>query len=181
MKTGLRLTRMAGSLAQQSLKSEDPPMMNPIEERLHAAGYILPPAIVPAGNYVPYTRSGNQLFIAGQLCYGADGKVAAAHIGRVGEDVSIEDATVAARLCALNILAQAKSALGSLDRIERCLRVFGCVNAISPFPSVSIVMNGASDLLVLALGDKGHHARMTIGCLLPRNAAAEVEAVFEVR
>ncbi len=86
---------------------------------------------------------------------------------------------MAARWCALNILAQAKSALGSLERIDRCLRVFGCVNAASPFPSVSLVMNGASDLLVLALGDKGRHARMTIGCLLPRNAAAEVEAVFE--
>jgi enamine deaminase RidA (YjgF/YER057c/UK114 family) len=155
--------------------------MDPIEQRLLAAGYALPPAIVPAGNYVPYTRSGNQLFVAGQLCYGPDGKVSTSHIGRVGEDVSIEEATIAARWCALNILAQAKSALGSLDRIEGCLRVFGCINAVSPFPSVSIVMNGASDLLVLALGDKGRHARMTIGCLLPRNAAAEVEAVFEVR
>jgi enamine deaminase RidA (YjgF/YER057c/UK114 family) len=154
--------------------------MDTVEERLRAAGYVLPPAIVPAGNYVPFTRSGNQLFIAGQLCYGPEGKVADEHIGQVGQQVSIEVATVAARWCALNILAQAKSALGSLERIDRCLRVFGCVNAASPFPSVSLVMNGASDLLVLALGDKGRHARMSIGCLLPRNAAAEVEAVFEV-
>jgi enamine deaminase RidA (YjgF/YER057c/UK114 family) len=155
--------------------------MDTVEQRLHAAGFVLPPPIVPAGNYVPFMRSGNQLFIAGQLCYGPDGKVASEHIGQVGVDVSIENATIAAQCCALNILAQAKAALGSLERIEQCLRVFGCVNAASPFPSVSPVMNGASDLLVLALGDKGRHARMTIGCLLPRNAAAEVEAIFEVR
>ncbi len=87
--------------------------MDTVEERLRAAGYVLPPAIVPAGNYVPFTRCGNQLFIAGQLCYGPDGKVADEHIGQVGQQVSIEVATVAARWCALNILAQAKAALGS--------------------------------------------------------------------
>src|SRR4051794_27133828 len=94
------------------------PAMDTVEQRLQAAGLVLPPPIVPAGNYVPFMRSGNQLFIAGQLCYGPDGKVASEHIGQVGVDVSIENATIAAQCCALNILAQAKAALGSLERIE---------------------------------------------------------------
>ena len=92
--------------------------MDTVEQRLQAAGLVLPPPIVPAGNYVPFTRSGNQLFIAGQLCYGPDGKVASQHIGQVGVEVSVENATTAVQCCALNILAQAKAALGSLERIR---------------------------------------------------------------
>ena len=89
--------------------------MDTVEQRLHAAGLVLPPPIVPAGNYVPFTRSGNQLFIAGQLCYGPHGEVASQHIGQVGVDVSVENATIAAQCCALNILAQAKAALEVLS------------------------------------------------------------------
>jgi len=107
--------------------------------------------------------------------------VQAAHKGKLGGAVSVEAGQAAARLCAINLLAQAKAALGDLGRIKRCVRLGGFINATPDFGPLPQVMNGASNLMVLALGDKGHHARTTIGVAqLPLDAAVEVEAVFEI-
>ncbi len=129
---------------------------------------------------MPAVVTGNQLFVSGQLCLGADGKLAERHIGKVGASVSPEAATEAARLCAINLLAQAKAALGDLGLIRRCVKLTGFINAEPTFGALAPVMNGASDLMVAALGDAGRHARSTVGmAALPLNAAVEVEAIFE--
>ncbi len=154
--------------------------MSQIEKRLSELGLVLPPVATPGGNYVPFIQSGNQLFIAGQLCFGLDGLILPRHTGKLGQNISLETGQEAARFSALNVLAQAKAALGTLDRITRCIRLFGAISATPDFELASQVMNGASDLMVEVLGDKGRHVRMTIGCILPRNAATEIEGLFEV-
>lgn len=152
-----------------------------IEARLKELGITLPQAAAPVANYVPAVRTGSLLVISGQLCLGADGKIAPAHIGKVGAEVSAEDAAQAARLCAINLLAQAKAALGSLDHIRRCVRLGGFINSTPNFATLPVVMNGASNLMVEVLGDAGRHARTTVGVAqLPLDAAVEVEAMFEV-
>jgi enamine deaminase RidA (YjgF/YER057c/UK114 family) len=124
--------------------------------------------------------TGNLLVISGQLCLGHDGKLADRHKGKLGGAVSAEAGTEAARLCAINLLAQAKAALGELSRISRCVKLTGFINAESHFGALAPVMNGASDLMVAALGDAGRHARSTVGmAVLPLDAAVEVEAMFE--
>jgi enamine deaminase RidA (YjgF/YER057c/UK114 family) len=152
-----------------------------VEARLKELGITLPQAAAPVANYVPAVRAGSLLVISGQLCLGADGKIAADHKGKVGAEVSAEQASAAARLCAINLLAQAKAALGSLDHIRRCVRLGGFINATPTFATLPVVMNGASDLMVEVLGDAGRHARTTVGVAqLPLDAAVEVEAMFEV-
>ncbi len=153
--------------------------MNPIEQRLAEAGITLPDAPVPAANYMPAAQAGNLLFIAGQVPM-EDGRIA--HVGKVGTEVSLETGQAAARLCAINILAQAKKALGGdLTRIKRCVKVQGFVNCAPDFGDHPKVVNGASDLLVLALGEAGKHARFAVGApSLPFDSAVEVDAVFEV-
>lgn len=152
-----------------------------IEARLKELGITLPQAAAPVANYVPAVRTGSLLVISGQLCLGTDGKIAQAHIGKVGAEVSAEDAAQAARLCAINLLAQAKAALGSLDHIRRCVRLGGFINSTPHFATLPVVMNGASNLMVEVLGDAGRHARTTVGVAqLPLDAAVEVEAMFEV-
>jgi enamine deaminase RidA (YjgF/YER057c/UK114 family) len=118
--------------------------------------------------------------ISGQLCYGPDGKLAAAHQGKVGGTVSMDDAKAAARLCAINVLAQVRLAIGDLDKIARCIRLGGFINAMPDYEPLAQVMNGASDLMVEALGDKGRHARSTVGVIVPMAAAVEVEGMFEI-
>jgi enamine deaminase RidA (YjgF/YER057c/UK114 family) len=117
------------------------------------------------------------------LCLGLDGKLADVHKGKVGAGVSAEDARQAARLCAVNILAQAKAALGDLDTIRRCVRLGGFVNADPGFSAIAGVMNGASDFMVEVLGkETGAHARFAVGVAeLPLDAAVEVEALFEIK
>lgn len=152
-----------------------------VEARLKEMGIILPQAAAPVANYVPAVRTGSLLIISGQLCFGPDGKLAPEHKGKVGGEVTPEDATQAARLCAINLLAQAKAALGSLENIRRCVRLGGFFNCVPHFAALPGLMNGASDLMVDALGDAGRHARTTIGVAeLPMDAVAEVEAMFEV-
>ncbi len=152
-----------------------------IEDRLRANGIALPVPAAPLANYVPCVRSGSLLVVSGQLCLGADGKLAPAHKGKLGGSVSLADGQAAARLCAINVLAQARAALGSLDGIRRCIRLGGFINATPDYDSLPAVMNGASDLMVLALGDAGRHARTTIGVAqLPLDCAVEAEAMFEV-
>lgn len=150
-----------------------------IDERLKQLGIELPSATAPAANYVPTVRTGNLVFVAGQVTI-RDGK--REFIGKLGREFGIEEGKKAARLCALNILAHARNACGGdLDRVVRCVRVGGFVNAVPEFGDHPAVINGASDLLVEVFGDAGKHARAAVGVgSLPFGVAVEVEAVFEV-
>lgn len=155
--------------------------MSAIEARLRDLGITLPTPAAPVANYVPFRRSGNLLITAGQICLGPDGKLADRHKGKLGGSVSVENGVEAARYCVINILAQAKAALGDLDRIQACLRLGGFIASTPDFIDQAKIMNGASDLMVAALGDIGRHARTTIGVpVLPLDCAVEVEAIFEV-
>lgn len=157
--------------------------MSTVKERLESLGLALPKAAAPVANYVPFVRTGNLVVISGQICLGADGKLGAAHVGKLGAAVSVEDGIAAAKLCALNVLAQIDAAVGDLDRgVVQCVRLGGFINAVPTFSGLAGIMNGASDLMVAVLGDRGRHARSTVGVAeLPLDAAVEVEAMFEVR
>ena len=153
-------------------------MAGQVEKRLADAGVKLPAAAAPAGNYVPAVVTGNLVFMAGQLP-NRDGKLAVK--GKLGADVTIEQGYEAAKICAANILAQLKVAIGDLDRVRRCVRVGGFVNGTPEFADQPKVANGASDLFALAFGDAGRHARTTVGvAALPAGAAVEIEATFEI-
>lgn len=156
--------------------------MNAVDTKLAELGITLPTPAAPIANYVPSVISGNLLVISGQLCFGLDGKLSDAHKGKLGVEIFNEAGLEAARLCAINVLAQAKAALnGDLSRITRCVRLGGFINAAPHFAALPAIMNGASDLMVEVLGDKGRHARSTIGVAqLPADAAVEVEAMFEI-
>lgn len=154
-------------------------MAGKIDARLKELGITLPEAPMPAANYVPFVRSGNLLFIAGQIPM-EGGKPQ--FIGKLGREFKIEDGQNAARLCALNVIAQVRAALGGdLDKVKRCVRVGGFVNSMPEFGDHPQVINGASDVIVQIFGDAGKHARAAVGvAALPRGVATEVEAVFEV-
>jgi len=153
-------------------------MAGEIEARLKALDIVLPDAKPALGSYVPFLHLNGLLFVSGQLPL-VEGKVAVA--GQLGEDVDLSEGQEAARLCALNILAQAKSALGDLDGLVQLLRLNGFVNAAPGFDDHPKVINGASDLLVEILGGKGIHTRIAVGCAsLPLNAAVEIDAMFAV-
>jgi enamine deaminase RidA (YjgF/YER057c/UK114 family) len=154
-------------------------MAGTIEKKLADLGIVLPQPAAPVANYVPFVRTGNFMVVSGQLCFDVEGKLVAK--GQLGAGVSIEDGQKAARACAVNILAQLKAGLGDLDKIARVVRLGGFINSAAGFADGPKVMNGASDLMVAAFGDKGRHARTTIGvAALPLDAAVEVEASFEV-
>jgi len=147
--------------------------------RLAALGLGLPPAAAPVANYVPVARAGNLLFVSGQLPVAA-GKVDPAHQGKLGATVSLEAGQEAARLAALNVLAQANAAVGDLVKL-RAVRLGGFVNAVPDFPQIPQVVNGASDLFAAVLGENGKHARAAVGVAqLPLDAAVEIEAIFEI-
>jgi enamine deaminase RidA (YjgF/YER057c/UK114 family) len=155
--------------------------MSAIETRLQALKVTLPTPTAPVANYVPSVITGSLLIVSGQLALGADGKLSTAHTGKVGTEVTVDDAKAAAKRCAINVLAQAKAALGDLDRIRRCVRLGGFINVAPGFSQISPIMNGASDFIVEVLGDAGRHARSTIGVAeLPLDSAVEVEAIFEI-
>ncbi|MEP9354648.1 RidA family protein [Xanthobacter sp. KR7-65] len=156
--------------------------MNDIEANLALLGITLPSGPAPVANYVPSVITGTLLVVSGQICFGADGRLAEAHKGKLGADVSDADGREAARLCAINILAQAKAALdGDLGRIRRCVRLGGFINAAPTYAGLAAIMNGASDLMVEVFGERGRHARSTVGVAeLPADAAVEVEAMFEI-
>jgi enamine deaminase RidA (YjgF/YER057c/UK114 family) len=154
-------------------------MAGTIEQNLAAQGIVLPAPKAPVANYVPFVRSGNLLFVSGQVCLDAEGKLIAK--GKLGAGVSIEDGAAAARGCGINLLAQVKAAVGDLDKVVRVVRLGGFVNSAPDFLEGPKVLNGASDLMVAVFGDKGRHARTTVGVsALPSDAAVEVEGVFEV-
>lgn len=154
-------------------------MTDTIEGRLAAAGVTLPAAAAPAANYVPFVNTGNILLTSGQLPMEA-GKLAVT--GKLGGGVSLEDGQRAARLCAINILAQAKAALdGDLSRIVRLLKLTVFVSSDPSFTEQHKVGNGASDFMVEILGDRGRHARSAVGVpTLPLDAAVEIEAQLEI-
>ncbi|MBB6411141.1 RidA family protein [Mesorhizobium sangaii] len=153
-------------------------MSETIEKRLSDLGVTLPVAAAPAANYVPYCRSGNLLFTAGQLPL-KDGKLQAS--GLLGRDVDTAAGKDAAKYCAINILAQAKAALGDLEKIRRLVKITVFVASTPDFVEQHLVANGGSDFLVAALGERGKHARSAVGTAsLPLNAAVEIEAIFEV-
>jgi len=153
-------------------------MSETIEKRLSDLGVALPVAAAPAANYVPYCRSGSLLFTAGQLPL-KDGKLQAS--GLLGRDVDTASGKDAAKYCAINILAQAKAALGDLEKISRLVKITVFVASAPDFVEQHLVANGASDFLVAALGERGKHARSAVGTAsLPLNAAVEIEAIFEV-
>jgi enamine deaminase RidA (YjgF/YER057c/UK114 family) len=141
-------------------------------------GLSLPSISPPAGAYTSTVITGNLLFISGQISQ-ADGVV---YTGKLGADLSVEQGQAAARLCALNLIAHVAAAVdGNLDRVRRCVRLGGFVNAVPEFRDHSQVLNGASELMVALFGDRGRHVRAATGAgSLPRGAAVEVEAVFEI-
>jgi enamine deaminase RidA (YjgF/YER057c/UK114 family) len=150
-----------------------------IDKRLEQLGISLPSPPAPVASYIPYVTTGNLVFISGQVTLAADGLK---YVGVVGKDLSLEDGRAAARLCAINVLAQLKGAAsGDLDRVRRCVKLGVFINAIPEFTQHPEVANGASDLIQDVFGDAGRHARAAVGAgSLPRNVAVEVEAVFEI-
>lgn len=149
-----------------------------IDARLRELGIELPNATKPVANFVPCVQTGNTVFVSGQVT-SWNGEYR--HVGKVGRDIPMEEAQQAARVCALNVLAQARAFLGDLDRITRVVMVQGFVNAIPDFTEHPKVVNGASDLFVQVFGDAGKHARFALGAgSLPFNVAVEIAAVLEV-
>lgn len=152
--------------------------MSAIEARLAELGISLPQPVAPVANYVPFVRTGNQVFLSGQVSIGPDGLVA----GTLGGDMDLEAGQAAARLCGINLIAQMKAACdGDLERVARIVRLGGFVAAVPAFTDIPKVVNGCSDLMVDVFGDKGRHARSAVSCpVLPLGAAVEVDAVFEI-
>jgi enamine deaminase RidA (YjgF/YER057c/UK114 family) len=152
--------------------------MSKIEDRLAAAGIVLPQPNAPVANYVPFVRVGELIHISGQVSLDASGGIK----GVVGDDVDLETAQRAARLCGLSLLAQMKAACeGDLDRVSRVVKLGGFVQAGPGFFDIPKVINGASDLMVEAFGDAGRHARSAVGVYrLPMNFAVEVDAVVAI-
>lgn len=155
-------------------------MTHIIDARLFDLGVTLPSPAAAVANYVPFVHTGNLVFISGQLPL-SGGIVA--HPGLVGRDLDVEEAQAAARLCAVNLLAQIRMAVeGDWERVVRCVRLGGFIACTPDFKDHAKIVNGASDLIVGALGDIGRHARTSIGVsALPLGAAVEVEGLFEVR
>jgi enamine deaminase RidA (YjgF/YER057c/UK114 family) len=153
--------------------------MGQIDKRLAELGITLPVPAKPVANYVGWVKTGNLVFTAGQVPL-KDGKIE--YQGKLGKDFTVEQGAAAARICAINVVAQLKDAVGGdLDRIKRIVKVVGFVNGVPDFADHPKVVNGASDLLVEIFGDKGRHARSAVGSgSLPVNVAVEVEAVAEI-
>ncbi len=150
-----------------------------IEQKLASLGIALHTPRSPVANYVPFVRSGNLLTVSGQVCYAPDGTLIAK--GKLGAGLSLDQGVAAARGCAINMLAQLKVATGDLDKVVRVIRLGGFINSAPDFLDGPKVMNGASDLMVEVFGDKGRHARTTVGVAsLPSDAAVEVDGLFEV-
>ena len=152
--------------------------MSQAEEKLESLGYALPPPPSGAGNYLPFRRAGNLLFLSGAISVKADGTLIT---GKAGDDKNVEQGQEAARICALNLLAVIKAAAGSLDTVKQIVVVNGFVNAAPDFTDVPRVINGASDLFVAIFGEAGRHARAAVGVAsLPKGVLAEVQMTVEL-
>jgi enamine deaminase RidA (YjgF/YER057c/UK114 family) len=149
-----------------------------IETRLAELGVTLPDAPAPAANYVPWVRTGNLLFVSGQIAANADGFIT----GKLGENMTAEDGAVAAKACAISLLAQLKAGCdGDIDRLVRVVKLVGFVNSTPDFGDQPKVINGCSDFMVEALGDKGRHSRSAVSAAsLPFGVAVEIEGIFEI-
>ncbi len=155
--------------------------MSAIAARLAELGITLPKPAAAVANYVGAVRAGSLLIVSGQLPFGADGALSPAHVGKLAPGVNPAAAKDAARLAAINVLAQALAALGDLDKVNRVVRLGGFFSVTGGHEAMPAAMNGASDLMVEVFADKGRHARTTVGVAhLPLNAVCEVEAMFEV-
>lgn len=153
-------------------------MAGTVESLLAELGLALPAAPAPAANYVPVVRTGNLLFVSGQISRSPSGEEV---VGKLGAGLAVEDGQRAARLCALNILAQVKAAVGDLDQVVRVVRLNGFVNSAPDFIDHPKVINGASDLIGQVLGERGRHSRCALGvAALPFGVAVEIDAVVEV-
>ncbi|KAF0104575.1 MAG: endoribonuclease L-PSP [Hyphomonadaceae bacterium] len=152
--------------------------MSKIEMRLIELGITLPSPPLPVASYVPFVRSGNQIYVSGQVSMAPDGGIK----GKLGE-LDIETGKSAARLCGLNLLAQLKMACdGDLDRLVRVVKLNGFVNVLSDFDAIPMVINGCSDLMVEVFGEAGKHARSAVGVAnLPLGFAVEVDGIFEIK
>ena len=151
--------------------------MSQIEDKLRSLGHTLPPPPSGAGNYLPFRRSGNLLFLSGAISVRADGTLIT---GKAGAGKTLEEAQEAARVCALNLLAVVKAA-GSLDAVRQVVLLNGFVNVAPDFVDVPQVINGASDLLVAVFGDAGRHARAAVGVAsLPKGVLVEVQMTVEL-
>ncbi|AFS81182.1 endoribonuclease L-PSP [Candidatus Nitrosopumilus koreensis AR1] len=147
------------------------------EEKLKELGIELPEAPVPAGNYIPAIKTGNLLFISGQIPL-ENGKVA--YTGKVSDD-NLETAQKSAKSCAINILAQIKREVGSLDKVTRVVRLSGFVNSVPEFSQQPKVINPASDLMFEVFGDNGKHSRIAVGVAsLPLDSMTEIDAIVEI-
>jgi enamine deaminase RidA (YjgF/YER057c/UK114 family) len=154
-------------------------MTGTIETRLAELGVTLPDAPAPAANYVPYVIVGDMVYVSGQVSSDTNGFVT----GKLGEDMQTADGAAAAKTCAISLLAQLKAACdGDLDRLERVVKLVGFVNSTPDYVEQPKVINGASDFLVEALGDKGRHARSAVSAAaLPLGVAVEIEAIFQIK
>ncbi|MBO32482.1 MAG: hypothetical protein CMM74_05830 [Rhodospirillaceae bacterium] len=154
-------------------------MTGHIDARLKKLGIELPEAAAPVANYVPYTITGNLVFVSGQITF-VNGELQ--YPGRLGENVSVEDGQQAARLCALNLVAQLKAACGgNLDKVTQVIKLGGFVNSTADFTDQALVINGASDLMYEVFDDKGKHGRAAVGCsVLPLGSSVEVDGIFEI-
>jgi len=150
-----------------------------ITDKLESMGLSLPSAAAPAANYVPYVVSGKQIFISGQIPF-LNGEPM--HLGRVGDDLSVQEGAEAAKACALNILAQANAAVdGDWSKIKRLVKLGGFVRSAKDFKDQPEVINGASNLFVEVMGDAGRHGRFAVSAAdLPRGVAVEIDAIFEL-
>lgn len=172
MKTFLQITLFLCSLGPVLLAADTP------EARLQAAGIVLPEVPAAIANYVQAVRSGNLVFLAGQVPKGADGKFIT---GQVGTDLTVEQGAAAARICAIQLIAALKAEVGDLAKVKRIVRVGGFVNCPEGFTAQPKVVNGASDLLVEIFGEAGRHARAAVGVSsLPAGVPVEVELIAEV-
>jgi enamine deaminase RidA (YjgF/YER057c/UK114 family) len=153
--------------------------MESIERRLEQLGIVLPPTPKPMANYVTYSISGELLFLAGQGPRMADGSW---HSGKLGKDVTVEEAYKHARIVGIRMLAVAKDALGTLDRVAQVVKLTGFVNCTPDFTQPPKVINGCSDLMVEVFGDAGRHARSAVGVAsLPEGITVEIEGIFRIR
>jgi len=154
-------------------------MAGTVEQRLIDMAIEIPTPGAPAANYVPYVTSGNLIFVSGQITM-SNGELK--YVGTVGDDLSLEDGYQAARICAINLIAQVKEACGGdLDRVKQVVKLGGFVNCTADFTDQPKVINGASDLIAEAFGEAGKHARFAVGApSLPLGIAVEVDGVFEI-
>ena len=151
--------------------------MSKTELNLRALGVDLPTPAAPVANYVPYVRTGNIVHISGQVSNDGKGGIK----GTVGVDLTVEEATEAARVCGINLLAQMKAAAGDLDNVLRVIKLNAFVQAGPDFYDIPKVVNGCSDLMVAVLGDAGKHARSAVGMYkIPLGFAVEIDAIIEV-